>query len=1084
MKLQLITGAVLAALSLSSQASEQSVTNDGALNHSDTRLLRFPDIHQDNVAFVYSGDIYIANWKTGKSQRLTDHKGFETFPKFSPDGSKIAFSAELSGSRQVYVMDIDGSNLKQLTFYNDVGPMPPRGGFDNRVMDWTPDGKHVLIRANRTPYGKRMGRPYLVPVDGGLETPLAVTETGGGMLSPDGTKYLYTPIDREFRTWKRYRGGRAQDVWTYDLVNNVSKRLTTHKGTDNQPVWVGDDILFTSDRDYTLNLYKYVEGGEPQKVTDHKEFDVLFASAGPTAVVYENGGYLYRYDPAANTPQKLSISIEGTRIYRQPSYKNAARNIESFDLSHDGKRAVFGARGEIFTVPAKNGEVRNISKSSGVREINVTWSPNGKYIAYYSDVSGEYELYIREQNGKGKPVQITDNGTIWRFTPVWSPDSKRILFADKNQTLYHVDIKKKKQVKIDRSEYNDIVEYIWSPDSKQVVYVKNNPNSYSSLWHYDLKSRKKTRLTDDTTSEFSPAFSPDGSQLYFASNRDFNLAFSDYEFNYLYNKATRVYAASVSEDGPTLFMPTSDEVAIKSDKKKGKKDKKDDEKSAISFDTEGFADRVISLGAPAGSYRNLQGVKDGVLAQSGGKLVLISSKKAEKPKTVMAGVQNYKVVGGGDKVMVQSGANYGVISPKPDQKLKDKLNVKGMEVKVNPADEWIQIYNEGWRTLRDWFYDPGMHGMDWVGIRERYLPMAQAAAHRSDIDYVLSEIAGELNAGHIYVQSGDMPKVKRRETGLIGAEISAHKSGYFRIEKIFNGENWHDNFRSPLDQPGVKAKEGNYIIAVNGVPTTSVYNFYELMENTKGKAVELTLNRKPTKKGSWTTVIKPTASELGLRYLDWVESRRAMVEKLSDGRIGYFHLPNTAVEGNRELNKRFMPQATKDALIIDDRYNGGGFIPERMIEILSRKTLNSWVTRGTKPNPTPLFAHDGPKAMIINGYSSSGGDALPYYFRQNGLGKLIGTRTWGGLIGISGNPGLVDGGIVIAATFRIIDNDGNWIIENEGVSPDIEVRDLPELLMKGQDPSLERAVKELMKDLPANPRSKLKVPPAPTTFIE
>ncbi|MBW8190357.1 PDZ domain-containing protein [Neiella marina] len=1047
----------------------------------DTRLLRFADIHKEQVTFVYAGDIYIADHTTGESLRLTDHIGFEAFPKFSPDGQQIAFSAEYNGSRQIYVMNADGSGLKQLTYYNDVGPMPPRGGFDYRVLDWTPDGKHVIFRANRTPWGKRMGRPYMVSVDGGMESPLAVPETGGGMLTPDGNRYVYTPIDREFRTWKRTRGGRAQDVWVYDLETNTSEQLTTHRATDHQPTVVNDNIYFVSDREFTLNLYQYQAGKAPKKLTHYSEFDVLWPSAGPDAIVYENGGYLHRFDPKTNKATKLTINIAGVRQFAEPYSKNVAPFIDSMSIDNSGKRALFTARGELFSVPKKDGVTRNLSHTPEGREIAASWSPNGRYIAYMSDATGEYEIYIKDRSANNKTKQLTTNGTIWRFDPVWSADNKKLLFSDQNHTLWVLDVRSGKQTKIDVARFNEngLTNYTWSPNSQDIVYVKNNENRYSSLWHYNLKNKKVTRLTDEMTSERNPTFSPDGQYLYFTSERDFNLAFSSYEFDYLYNNATRIYGVAVNDKIDAMNRFASDEVAINDDQE----EQGDSNNVSTQLNSKNFAQRVEVLNAKAGNYRALNAIGDGVLAISGNELKLIGVGRNGDVKTVAEKVDDYAISNNAEHLLIQSGDHYSIVEPKEKQDLKkSQIDLAQMNLKIDPTVEWQHMYVEGWRTLRDWFYDENHHGQDWDEIRKRYQPMADAVAHRADLDYVLSEIAGEINAGHIYVQSGDQPKAPRKPHGLLGAKISQHSSGFAQISDIFGGENWHENFRSPLTEPGVKANIGDYIIAVQGLSTKGVSNFYELLENTQGQQIELLLSDSPNSKNTWKVPVKPIASEQGLRYLDWVKSRMAYVDKLSDGRIGYVHLPNTNIDGNRELFKTFMPQTTKEALIIDDRYNGGGFIPEHMITWLARKPLNYWKRRGVEPTKTPQLAHDGPKAMLINGYSSSGGDALPYYFRQANLGKLIGTRTWGGLIGISGNPKLVDGGQVIAATFRILDNDGNWIIENEGVSPDIEVIDRPELVFKGQDPSVERAVKELLAELKANPKRQLTVPPAPSKF--
>ncbi len=1052
-----------------------------------TRLLRFADIHEDHVVFVYAGDIYLVDINQGQATRLTAHKGFEAFPKFSRDGQKIAYTAEYTGTRQVYVMNVDGSDIQQLTWYNDVGPMPPRGGFDYRILDWSADSQNVLVRANRLPWGIRMGQPYWVPVAGGMEQPLAVPESGGGMLSPDGTKYIYTPIDREFRTWKRYRGGRAQDVWIYDLENNSSEQLTTHDATDHQPVWVGDDIYFLSDRDYHLNLYRYVAGGEPVKVTEHNEFDSLWASAGPTAVVYENGGYLWRYDPQSNQSKQLRIQVPAHGEPQLAKTKSVKDHVESMSLSPDAKRVAVAARGELFSVPAKQGEIKNISQTPSAREINVAWSPDGQHIAYLSDASGEYELYTQHMRS-GQVERITSDGSTWRFPPVWSPDSSKLAYGDTNQNLWVVDVNSKKTKKLDHSNRNTIQDYTWSPDSQWLVYSKTANSGFGSLFAYSFKSGDVSRLTSDAFNDFSPVFDPQGRYLFFLSNRDYNLSFSSYEFNYLYHQATRVYAASLNDQVPALFPFVDDGISdsAKDDKKADKTNA--DEGVVVDLKVAGFDDRVRALPGDASNYFNLQSNGEAVFVvenNNGNNIKIIDLSEEDKPKTVIAGVGNYQLSTDGKSLLIQKGDQYHIIKAAADQNTKDtQLDLTHLTMKIDSQVEWRQMYTDAWRILRDWFYDPGMHGMDWQAIHDRYLPMAQAATHRTDLDYVFGEIAGEMNAGHIYVNSGDQPQVKRQENGLLGAEFDKHRSGYFEITHIFAGENWTPNRRSPLTETGVKAAVGDYVLAINGQSTQDVANIYQLLEHQVNRTVTLTLNNQPKTAGSWQAHVKPISSESQLRYLQWVNERRAMVDELSDGRIGYVHLPNTAIDGNRELFKQLLPQIGKDALIIDDRYNGGGFIPDRMIEVLSRTTLNYWKRRGLDldSNATPLIAHDGPKVMLTNGQSSSGGDALPYYFRKAGLGKIIGTRTWGGLIGISGNPGLADGGSILASTFRFMDTEGNWAVENEGVSPDIELIDRPELVAAGQDPSLERAVEELLKDLQVNPRSVIKSPPAPTDF--
>ncbi|MEL7535941.1 MAG: PDZ domain-containing protein [Pseudomonadota bacterium] len=1050
----------------------------------DTRLLRFPDIHEDRVVFVYAGDIYTASTAGGTATRLTSHDGLELYPKFSPDGSEVAYSAEYNGTRQVYVVSAAGGTPRQLTWYNDVGAMPPRGGTDYRVLDWSRDGENVLVRANRLPWGVRMGRYYHVPVDGGDETPLEIPEGGGGMYSPDGTKIVYTPIDREFRTWKRYRGGRAQEVWVYDLANSTSTQLTENVATDQQPVWVGDDIFFTSDRDYTLNLYRYSADGA-QAVTAHTDFDVLWASAGPRAVVYENGGWLYRYDPATGESRKLSINVGGDRPATLPKVVEGADFIETADLSPAGNRVLITARGEVFSAPAKDGPIRNVTRTPASREVEASWSPDGQQIAYLSDATGEYEVWVRPVGG-GEARQVTQDGAIWRFAPVWSPDSSKLMFGDKNQRLSVVDVGNGRVSVIDTSTHNDITDYSWSPDSRFVTYIKNNELGIGSIWVYSFSDRQTSQVTSAMTDESEPVFDPQGRYLYFLSSRDQNLEFSSIEFNYMVTNSVRVYAAQLNADQPALFLPKSDEVSQNGDG--DEQDENGDDAGAdvvVRIDFNGIEDRVVALQSEGGNYASLAATAKGpVYVSTNGddnKVVLFDLDKEEEA-TVLEGVGNFAVSANGEKVLFSVNGGLGIADLAPEQDASaGHLDLDNMELLVDPKVEWQQMYVDGWRILRDWFYDPNMHGQDWDEIRAKYEPLVEHVAHRADLDYIFGEIAGEMNAGHIYVQSGDQPSVDRRAGGLLGAEVERDGDAY-RIAKIFKGEPWQTAFYSPLAAPGVDVSVGDYIIAVNGAAAADAQNFYQLLENTGGDVVTLTVNSRPSVRGSRDVMVRTVTSETNLRYLDWVLDRARRVEELSGGRIGYVHLPNTAGAGNRELFKRLMPQMNKDALIIDARYNGGGFIPDRMIEIVSRRPLNYWKQRGLEPLATPTFSHTGPKATLINGYSSSGGDAFPYYFRKLGLGPLIGTRTWGGLIGISGNPSLADGGGILASTFRFLDTDNQWAVENEGVAPDIEVVDRPELVAAGQDPTLEEAVRYLLQALEENPSAEVAAPPAPTEF--
>ncbi len=1057
----------------------------------DARLMRFPDINKNLIAFVYAGDIWSVDSNGGEARRLTSHPGQELFPKISPDGKWIAFSGEYSGSRQIFVIPSVGGTPRQLTFYNSVGVMPPRGGYDDVVLDWTSDSKNIMIRANRTSFGDRNGKYFLVSLAGGLEKPFPIVNGGFAVLSPDDKKICFTPVDREFRTWKRYKGGRASDLWIYDLDKSTSEQITDFKGTDQLPTWYGENIYFASDRDLKLNIYQYNTNTKALKqLTRHTEFDCMWPSGENGQMVYENGGYLYKLNLQTAKEEKVNVSIHFDNPNIVPTYKNVKSFVQSFAVSPTAKRALISARGDIFSVPAENGPILNLTKTQGIREIYPRWSPDGKYISYYSDVSGEYEIYLLENKAGAIPRQLTTGSSAWKYDSEWSPNSKYLLYFDRTLQLKLVDVENGKTTIITHADRTEIRSYAFSPDSKWITYDKEGANGLGAVWVYNLETAQNHQLTDDSFNDGSPVFSPDGKYIYFVSDRDFNLDFSSFEFNYVYNKSTRIYAVALRSDCPRLFTDKNDTEPVKEaekpkvEPKNGEKPKAEvkpepKEVAKVQIDFDGINSRITAFPLKAGSYRNLMAVEGGILyiSESDLRKYTIDDKKDE---AVMDNVSQAEVSSDGKMMIYRFGKDFGIAKLTPGQKSgAGKLNLDDLVMKIDPKKEWAQIYTDGWRIFRDYFYEGNIHGVDWKGIRERYNPLVQDVSHRADLDYILGEIISETNTGHCYDDWGDFERVKRVDTGLLGVELQADQtSGRYKITKIYAGENWNEERRSPLTEQGVKANEGDYLIAINGVELSLDKNPYELLENTVGKTVEITVNVKPEKSGAKIYTIHPIASELELFYLNWVNERRAMVDKLSGGKIGYIHVPNTSADGNRELYRGMYAYNEKEALIIDDRYNGGGFIPDVMTDLLNRKTLSYWQRNGLTSMKTPGVAHNGPKVMLTNGYSSSGGDAFPYYFRKKGLGKLIGTRTWGGLVGMSGNAGLVDGGYISVPQFGIYDENEQWIIEGVGVSPDIEVVDRPEQLAKGIDPCIEKAVEVLMKQLQENPVKKVN-PPVP-----
>ena len=1053
----------------------------------DARLLRFPDVQGNLIAFVYAGDIWTVPATGGDARRLTSHEGLELFPKISPDGKWIAFSGEYGGNRQVYVIPVEGSTPRQLTFYNDVGIMPPRGGFDNIPLDWSPDSRRILVRMNRTPFGERMGKYFWVSTDDGMETPLQIPEAGFGTLSSDAKRIVYTPICREFRTWKRTKGGRAQDVWIYDLEKNQSQRITEFPGTDQHPFLYGEKIYFVSDRGLALNFWCYdLQSGTLRQVTDFQDYDVLWPSGDNGRLAFEKGGYIHLIDLDSEKTRKVTVNIHYDNPNRLPYFKDVSQYISRFGatISPEGKRVIFDARGDLFSVPAdKKGVTVNVTRTQGVREMYPIWSPDGKWVAYISDASGDYELYLMDPLHKENPRQLTIDDQVWKYPPTWSPDSKKMLFYDIGRKLRLLDVASGKFTLIDTGFYDDLLDYDWSPDSRWVVYSKTGPCKVSGLWLYSLDQEEKFKVSGGEYNDYAAVFSQCGKYVFFISDRDFDMnfrtGFSSMEFDFIYNNTARVYALALNREAADLFKDENDLAPSAPPKEADSKDKKKEKDAAkvepLKVDLEGISERVMVFPFSPGNY--------GGLADVGGKLLYLKGRairlydfKTKKDEEVAQGIQAVALSGDNQKLLYRQGEKWGIMDVKPGQKPgKDMLDLSGLTMKIDPVKEWEQIFNDGWRIYRDWFYVQNMHGVDWPAVREKYARLLPYLSHRADLDYLFGEMVGELNAGHCYVNWGDFERPKRLEGGLLGAVLKTDEAaGRYRIARIFAGENWNERTRSPLTAQGIDVQEGDYIIKLNGYEVTTSENPYRFLENTAGKKIPITVNSRPTAQGARTYWIEPVSSELGLRYLDWVNSRRAMVDKLSKGRIAYIHVPDTAVSGNRELFKALYAYSSKEAFIIDERYNGGGWSPGKMIEKLSQRPVSFWHRRNLELRQEPAYALNGPMVMLINHYSSSGGDNFPFWFKKRNLGPLIGTRTWGGLIGYGWSPGLVDGPSFAVPMSGIVSTEGEFIVEGVGVYPDegFEVYDRPEEVAEGRDPSIEVAVRYLLEQLKKNPPPK------------
>jgi tricorn protease len=1066
------------------------------------RLMRFPDVHLDKIVFVYAGDLWLVPSQGGIARRLTTHLGKELFPKFSPDGEMIAFSGQYQGNTDVYVISAKGGEPKRLTYRPGFENMADRFGFDDMVLDWHPDGKRILFRSSRESYNSWFQNLFLISVEGGFPQKLPLPEAGLTSFSPDASKIAYNRIFRNFRTWKRYKGGLAQDIWIYDLKNNAVERITDWEGTDTSPMWHENKIYFISDRDHTANIFCYdLDTKKNRKITNHDEYDVKWPSLGPQAIVYENGGYLYVLDLKTEQTKKITVEIPDDRVLARSEFVSVKDYVADYGLSPDGKRALFVARGDVFTVPAEKGNTRNLSNTSDAREKNATWSPDGKWIAYMSDRTGEDELYIVPQDGKGEEIRITTDGHCFRFAPVWSPDSKKLLFADKNLRLYYVDIESKKVAQVDSTKNWEIRDYSWSPDSRWIAYALPAKNEFNSIFLYSLKDKQSYRVTEDYTDDKEPIFDPEGKYLYFFSNRDFNAVLGNYEPSFTYNQMTRIYVITLQADSLSPFAPESDEVEPEEEREKRKEEEKKEEKKQkektkkeIHIDIEGIKDRAVGVPMDPGNYYGLRAAEGKIFYLSfpgwtltggspepKGALHLFDMEK-RKDQVLLSPIDGYDISADGEKIIYKSKGEFGIAEAKAGSaKVGDgSLKLDDMQMKVDYPEEWKQIFNEAWRLERDFFYAPNMHGVNWELMRERYGQLLPYVAHRSDLNYLIGEMIGELCCSHTYVSGGDRTKLELVKTGLLGVDWELDTlSGFYRVKKIYPGENWEKNLRSPLTEPGVSVKEGEYILGVDNNTLQYPTNPYSLFENTVGKTVILKVNSKPSLDGAREVEVKPIDSEYDLRANFWVETNRRKVEEATGGRVGYIFLPNMGGEGLNQFAKSFFPQIRKEGLIIDVRYNGGGFVSEMILERLRRVVVGMGSSRNAKDYTYPGGTLYGHLVCIANQYSASDGDYFPYYFRQYGLGPIVGKRTWGGVVGIRNFIRLLDNGYVTTPEFAPYSVEGKWVMENYGVDPDIEVDNPPDLVIEGRDPQLEKAIEIIMKKLEEEPRKLPERPPYP-----
>ncbi|UCF04498.1 MAG: PD40 domain-containing protein [bacterium] len=1077
----------------------------------ESRLMRYPDIHGENIVFSYGGDLWIVPSTGGTASRLTSHVGSEGFAKFSPDGKTIAFTAFYDGNNDIFTIPVEGGVPKRLTYHP----------FSDLIVDWHPAGEKILfrsVRESKTNPGPRYRRLFTIGVEGGYPEVLPLFEGELTSYSPDGTKIAYNRMSREFRTWKRYRGGMAQDIWLYDLAKNEVEKLTEFEGTDAFPMWYQDRIYFISDRAHTMNIYRLdLDSRKISKITNHKKFDVKWPSLGKDKIVYENGGYLYVLDLDTERSEKISVVVPGELNMTRPHFERVSNMIRYYNISATGKRAIFGARGDIFTVPAEKGDVRNLTKTPGIRERAPAFSPDGKWVAYFSDQTGEYEVYICKPDGTGEEIKLTSGVHNFPFYLEWSPDSKKIIFYDQTFAFYYVDIDKKDVVKIDEDEFRDMNDFSWSADSKWIAYSKNSDNAVSSIHLYSVEEKKSYKVTDDLYEDYNPQFDPGGKYLFFFSDRMRNFQFNNLEFEIHYVYPSALCAVTLKADTPSILAPESDEIEVKEDeeekeeegekpeegekeeeaeKEEGEEAEEDEEEEekGLEIDFEGIEDRIVALPIGVGNYVGLVPSEDKIFFAEIPDFTITAlfdqvfsftlkyyDIKKREVKTVIGGINGYAISHDRKKILYRARQTFGIIDAAAGKKVGDgSIATQDLRMRVDPIAEWKQMFYEAWRYERDFFYVHNMHGVDWEKMKKRYEQFLPHLTSRSDLNYIIGELVAELCVGHSYVYGGDYPQLQYVGSGQLGCDFEVDKKNeLYKIKKIYKGRNWDPTFQAPLAQPGILVNEGDYLLEINGIELHYPDNPYMLLETLAGQQVVIKVSPDPEGADAKEYTVVPVQSEINLRYADWVESNRQKVLEASNGRIGYVHVPNTNVWGIMEFAKYFYSQTSLDGIIIDVRYNSGGWMPSIFVDRLAKKITSMWGRRYGRAIQFPMSAPKGHLACVINAYAGSGGDAFPYLFRHAGLGPLIGKRTWGGLVGMNRNVPLMDGGYCTIPTIGFFDLDGEWAVENVGVPPDIEVDNRPDLVVEGLDPQLEKAIEYLMKKIKEDPPKLPKKPKAP-----
>jgi tricorn protease len=1110
-------------------------------------LAQQPALSATQIVFVFAGDLWSVPRQGGDARRLTTGVGIEADPSFSPDGKWVAFTGQYDGNTDVFVVAADGGVPRRLTWHPDP----------DIALGWTRDGKRVLFSSNRTSHS-RFRQLYLAGLDGGAEEKLPLPMGWEGSFSPDGQRIAYVPMSRAFTAWKRYRGGQTTPIWIASLSNSRVERVPRENSNDFCPMWVDDKVFFLSDRNGVVTLFSYdlkTKKVVPAAANDGIGFKS--ASAGPGAIVVEQFGQLLLYDIGSGTLAPVSVNVAGDLSEVRPRFVNVARRLASAHISPTGARALFEARGEILTVPAEKGDTRNLTQTTGVMERDPAWSPDGRWIAYFSDESGEYELHVRDSMGReaARKIRLEDKPSFYS-TPTWSPDSRKIAYLDAHLGVWYVDIDQKKPTKVDKDRYLGGASQrapVWSPDGKWLAYSKRLKNYLGAIFLYSLADARSTQLTDGMSDARFPTFDKGGKYLYFTASTDSGPSLEP-DIRSISRPISRsVYLVVLSKTEPSPFAPESDEekVAEKGEpKKEGAASRTDEQKPAdatlahdkaseskpaeskpvepklvpVTIDWEKISQRILAMPMPPRRYVGLQTGKAGTLFAveaplpapgatpgPGGPALTVHryDLKLRKADTVASGARFFEVSSNGEKTLTAQADRWTIqtlrpMSPGPGGGPPASpggssgpgapsgesagpgggapgthvLATDAIEVRSDPRAEWKQMYHDAWRIQREFFYDPNLHGLDLAAAIKRYEVYLDSVTSRRDLSYLFADMMGEITVGHLGVGGGDLPETKQIQTGLLGCDYKI-ENGRYRFARIFDGENWNPDLKAPLTQPGVNVQEGDYLLAVNGREVRAADNVHSFFEATSGRHVVLKVGPNADGTGARDVTVIPVPSEARLRNLAWIEDNRRKVDQLTNGRVAYIYMPDTAFGGLTNFTRYFYAQVHKEAAIIDERFNAGGALATDIVEQLKRTMLSLVATRDGEDEVQPQGAIFGPKVMIINELAGSGGDAMPNYFRRAGVGKLIGKRTWGGLVGRAGAPPLMDGGFVTAPSSAVWGPAGEWDAENVGIAPDIEVEHDPELVRQGKDPQLEKAIEVVLAELEKNPAPKPKRPAFP-----